>query len=65
MEESRIITIRKQDLTEASKAFASFIAAATLVPLLIPHNIPSFNARSLEALMASSSFIMQISSIMF
>jgi len=38
---------------------ASFKAAATLVPLEIPHIIPSSAARRLEVERASSSVIMQ------
>ena len=40
---------------------ASFIAAATFVPLEIPHIIPSFDARSFAVFIASSSLIIQIS----
>ena len=42
--------------------FANLIAAATLVPLEIPHMIPSFAASSLDIRIASSSFTRQISS---
>ena len=41
--------------------FASFTAAATLVPLEIPHIRPSLLARSFAVWIASSSVIMQIS----
>ena len=39
---------------------AAFIAAATFVPLLMPHIIPSFLARSFDVLIASSSVIIQM-----
>ena len=39
---------------------ASLIAAATLVPLEIPHMMPSFAASSFDVRRASSSDIMQI-----
>ena len=40
---------------------ASLIAAATFVPLLIPHKIPSLMAKSFEVFSASSSLIIQTS----